>query len=804
MTGLSSAPRQEVLTRRPADSERGLCWPRLAPVELGPCSRILFSCLILLSATETNPASSAEPPILPSPWQVTANKISRFVNPPTIIAEGNVILVRQGLTSLGQLVKPQGANSGGGLKPLTITGDWIRLDPTANLVKVRGHAVLDAEEEHITADLVDMDMDKQTGHLQHATLYFPKRSLYLAGGEVQKIGELSYHLENGWMTKCDPVSGKTPPWSFGWSQADITKEGFAHFSNTTFRVKDIPMAYSPYFGLSTNTKRKTGFLLPELSSGSRDGFGVLVPLFVNLSPSLDVTLYGGGLSERGPQTGAEVRYVQGEASKGTVALNALSDQHLDSVNDDFRSDGVLRTTRDRYWLRGKADHDFGSTVNAKLDLDLVSDQDYLAEYADGMSGYKESAAGFVEEFGRGFEAKSTHARTNTAQVTKLWPAMSLGGEVRTINDPSATASTGHPWSLPSLAFAGSQPLLPRKKSGHGLDALIAGTDLAWDSGYVYYWQENGAGGQRLDLHPILKAPLSLTPYLETTAAVGLRQTMYQVENNESSQNDLGSGNLSRSIADASLATSTILMRDFDMQDSYLKKMTHMIRPGLAYTYIPAVSQEDLPALDATDRIIPQNLLTYDLRNDFDVLGASGSFWKFGYARLSQALDIRELRRDPIINKPRQNFTDITVETGVQPVPRLSLTYKTNVDVHGDGADSYEMGASYDTLRGDRLRFARRYDAVALINQLNLDLSVRLATVLRAQAIVNHSLETRETSDASLRLLYEPSCWGLAVQATTTPDDAYRFTMMFSLEGIGNLIGFGQDISSSTTTNKKTP
>jgi len=788
MTGLSPVPvrHQHELKKIPA----------------GELSLRLLSCsLSFFLAMEAEPLWSAEPPTPPSPWQITADKISRFVNPPSVIAEGNVVLVREGVASIGQMGTKDAHVATGGAKPLTITGDWVRLDPVANLVKVRGHAVLDSDEEHITADLADMDMDRQLGHLQRATIYFPKRKIYLAGGEVQKTGELTYHLEDGWMTKCDPANGKSTPWSFTWSRADITQEGFAHFSNTTFRVKDMPVVYTPYFAFSAGTKRKTGFLLPELSSGRRDGEGILVPFFVNLSPSLDLTLYGGGLARRGPQTGAELRYVQDVASKGTVAINMLNDQHIDTVDDDFRSDGVLRTTRERYWLRGKADHDFGSNVNAKLDLDLVSDQDYLAEYNTSMIGYKVNNDAFLNEFGRGFDAESTHARTNTAQVTKLWPAMTLASEIRTIDDPSAIDSTAHPWSLPGVAFAGSRPLLPGKKWRDGLFSSLAATDLTWDTGYVYYWQEGGVGGQRLDLHPILKTPLRFLPFSETTAAAGLRQTMYQVENNGASQEDLGSGNLNRTLAEGSLATSTILMRDFDMQGAYLKKLTHMIRPGLDYSYVPAARQAELPALDGTDRITPKNLFTYSLRNDFNVSGANGSAWNLGYAHLSQAYDLRELRRDPVLNTPRRPFTDITFESGVQPIPQMSLTYQTLWDVHGDGGTNYQIGANYDTARGDRFRMANRYDEASHINQLNFDLNVRLAKTLRAQAVVNHSLETRETSGAALRLLYEPACWGMAVQATTTPDDAYRFTMMFSLEGIGKIMEFRQEIAPATD---KTP
>ncbi len=743
------------------------------------------------------PVWAAEAPVPDSPWQVTADKISRFVNPASVIAEGNVVLVKQGLTSAGQLVKPGAPDPGGGAKPLTITGDWIRLDPVANLVKVRGHAVLDSEEEHITADLVDLDIDRQTGHMQRATIYFPKRSLYLAGAEVQKTGDLTYHLEDGWVTRCAPADGQSPPWSFSWSRADIAQEGFAHFTHTTFRVKDVPVFYTPYVAFPTNTKRKTGLLLPEWTGGSRDGAGILAPFFVSLSPSHDLTLYAGGLSERGPLAGAELRYVHDLGSKGTVALSALNDRLTDSANDDFKSDGIYRTATDRYWLRGKADHDFGNNLSAKLDVDLVSDQDYLQEYKDGLIGYAESAGAFVNEFGRGFEAKTTHARTNTAQLTKLWPAMTLGAEVRGINDPTEVQSASHPWSLPSVTFAGSRPLWPTGSARRGLGSLAAATDLTWDSGYVYYWQDNGLGSQRLDLHPALKAPLRITPYLETTAAVGLRQTMYQVDDNAASGLGSGDGLLNRTLTDGTLATSTILMRDFQMSGPRLRRLTHMLRPGLAYTYVPAARQDDLPSLDRIDRIEAENLLTYGLSNDLDVVDATGSAWKFGYARLSQAYDIHAARRDDLaIDEEHRIFTDVAFESWLQPLPSLRLIYETTLDVYGDGAARQQVGASYVTPRGDRLLMEHRYDPATFINQLNLDLTVRLTRLWLAQAIVNHSMETDETSDTSLRLLYSPACWGMALQATTTPDDAYRVTLMFSLEGVGNVLGLSQTMSSA--------
>lgn len=760
----------------------------------------IYGCVValVLGIFSTGVVCAASIATTPNPWQVTADKVSRFVDPPCVIAEGNVVLVREGISSVSQIDRVSAPESGGGgrPKPLTITGDWIRLDPDANLIKVRGNFVLDSEDEHVTADHADLDMDRQTGRLQWATIYFPKRSLYLSGEEVAKTGNLTYHLEDGWITKCDPEQGKVPPWQINWSRADISQEGFAHFRHATFRVKDTPLVYTPYFAFPTQTRRKTGLLLPELSGSTRDGAGVLAPLFVDISPSQDMTLYAGELSSRGPIAAVEYRYVQDQNSKGTVAVNYLNDHLTDSAGDDFKSDGIYRTESNRYWVRGKVDQDFNHNVTGKLDVDLVSDQDFLQEYTDGLIGYTEGNRIFANHYGRGLGAKTTQVRSSSAQLNKLWPAMTLTGEVRGVNDSSATSSTSHPWSLPNIAFAGSRPLLSGRSAEDGLRSFISETDLTWDTGYVYYWREDGVGEQRLDLHPVLKTPIPINPYLETTAGVGIRQTMYQVDDSGLTSSAYEDGVLNRTLSDVSLATSTIFMRDFAMDGSRLQRLTHMVRPELGYAYLPAVEQKDLPSVDSEDRIDAQNLVTYGVRNDFDVLGSDDTVWKYGYASLSQAYDIREARRDVAPAERRRSFTNVLLNTWVQPVPKLRVLYRTAWDVYEDTVAFYQTGVSYSNLRDDKVLVAYRYNGPSDINQLNFNLGVRLARTLKAEAIVNHSLETDETIDSSLRLLYEPECWGMAFQATTTPDESYRFTLLFSLEGVGNILGLSQTMSSS--------
>ena len=98
---------------------------------------------------------------------------------------------------------------------------------------------------------------------------------------------------------CRLQDGQEPPWSFGAADTKITDGGYAVMKHAVFRVKGIPVFYSPYMILPAKHERQTGFLFPAWYMSDRDGFGLETPFFVNLSPTADITLYPRYFSKRG-------------------------------------------------------------------------------------------------------------------------------------------------------------------------------------------------------------------------------------------------------------------------------------------------------------------------------------------------------------------------------------------------------------------------------------------------------------------------------------------------------------------------
>jgi LPS-assembly protein len=370
-----------------------------------------------------------------------------------------------------------------------------------------------------------------------------------------------------------------------------------------------------------------------------------------------------------------------------------------------------------------------------------------------------------------------------------------------VNDPTTVRSTSHLWTLPRVTFSGRQAL-PKPTFGSGrLEEVFGPADVMWDSEYVYYWRERGLGTQRLDMHPQLKMPLRFTPYLETTATAGVDKTLYNIDNNTGGSTAYEHGLLTRTMYDYNLSTSTILMRDFAVHVDSYDQLTHMIRPQLSYDYVPVNPQESYPVFDAVDRIAAQNLLTFELLNDFDLFSVGGSKGtrKLAYLKLKQSYDIREVRKElESAGETRRPLSELTTEFEMTPIPDLRLHYESDLDVYGRGFTRYETRIDASLASFADLGLEYRYDKDLAISQLNADSHVAFTDKVSMKGGFLHSFVLDKTSEAYWGLLYEPECWAMEFLATTTAEEDFRFTLVFQLAGIGNVLGINQTLYATET------
>ena len=143
-------------------------------------------------------------------------------------------------------------------------------------------------------------------------------------------------------------------------------------------------------GFPAKTKRESGLLLPSIGFSKLNGAEVEIPVFWAISDQMDATFYEHYMSDRGLMQGLEYRYVADQESKGAFLADVLDDKKEKDLSDpeELEVSPFPRTNDTRYWLRGKSDQALPMGLKAKMDLDYVSDQDYLREFQWGLYGFQ--------------------------------------------------------------------------------------------------------------------------------------------------------------------------------------------------------------------------------------------------------------------------------------------------------------------------------------------------------------------------------------------------------------------------------
>ena len=759
-------------------------------------------------------------------WEITADKVTKFENPPSIIAEGKVILVKtEKITKEKKAGKKNndwsdllGANAEmpsvhsaqapddllavsksvpiiyddatalknkqGKKKQVTlervmttIKADWMVYDMDLGTVKMRGNVFIDIGPDKLSATQGTVNLNRETGTFEDASVIRQYKDMHLEGRVIEKTGDMTYHIEDGWIITCKLKGNESPPWSFHAADADITDGGYAFLKHATFRVKNIPIFYTPIMILPAKRNRQTGFLFPLASLSDRNGFGIETPLFINLSPSSDITLYPHYLANRGFMAGADLRYMADESSKGALMGNFLADDLSDIDNPDnadYYADGFTHTNQSRYWLRGKADHDFGEWTS-RVDFDFVSDKDYLTEFDSGRTGISISDKYFLDHFGRGLQDKTVDKRSNKLVTLRSWDnGTSFKASLKGFDDLNEGDSTAL-WKLPEFKYTGLMPIDEE-----------SGIDFSWDADYVNYWREEGVGAQRVDLYPkVSMAVPVMAQYLDTTIGVGLRDTIYMIDDNGAEEwQDSDTEN--RFLAEFETEVSTTLRKDFAPRTGQNQYWSHTLRPFIQYKYVTDDDQDKLPQFDAVDSYGDKNKITYGLKNFFYVTDSKSKQYaerEYGYLKIEQSYDLRN-EADDI------PFAPVEMRMAWYPTQALNLKYKTDIDVYDDGFLKHVVEGDYLNSRGDVLSFDYLfYNNLEAEDTSSIRLSAQFGLIYNFSAgySLEQSLEDSIKIEEKFSIAYHPSCWSVELIAETTPDNE-QVGIMFHLANIGTPFG----------------
>ena len=694
------------------------------------------------------------------PWHITALSVTYDNKRNLYIAEDNVVI------------------TGGKTR---LEADYVEFSNKTKDAFAQGNVLLISGEDSISCNAMNINLVTEIGTINKGTIFIQKSNFYINGENIRKTGKFTYSADKGSITSC---SGEVPDWKITGKKVEVTVEGYGYASHTVLWAKKMPTIYSPFLVFPVKTKRQTGLLFPQITSSDRKGFEYEQPLFIALSRNTDATLYTHYMSDRGTKVAGEYRYILDNKSKGTMLFDFLEDDKIDDGTDKTKKysfEGTpQRTNTDRYWFRMKHDKDLPNGFTAKLDVDVVSDADYLQEFDDGFTGYTQTKEYFEDEFGRGFDEYDNTTRKNWLNLRRQWSNYTFNVDAlwydnvnaRRQNTDDTTLQT-----LPAIQFDASRKQIFDSSVYYTLDSELR-------SFYRKDTTTTLVKGQRTDIYPKFYLPLKLGKSFNFEPFIGVRHTAWHTTDFVDSNGGTDDFR-TREMYDIGADLSTKVFKIFSPENQFAEKIKHEIIPRLEWDFIPYISQYEFPTFDGVDRIGEQNLFTWSItqnlisRNEpVDSKGGQGPVYKdFAYIKLYQSYDIKKERDNE--SKP---FSDLSLDTELRPHKYFSLDADLGWSVYDYHFKKLNIGPTIRDNRGDMLRAEYRYTTASsesLYTRLDVALTDEIATFYS----IEKNLKDKKTLETMAGLRVKKSCWTFDIFYSES-DSEQKIAFLVNLHGIG--------------------
>jgi len=457
------------------------------------------------------------------PVNITSDRIEGNVNR-TVYASGNVTIT---------------------FRSVRIKGERASFNRVDNIIKVEGNVTIEEGETLLRCSEIVYDLNRKRAFLKDVDGRLTETD-YIKAERIDRLSEKEWIAYNGIYTPC---SHRCPDWSVGAKRFRILLGESFEGKWVTFRVKEIPVAASPYISGSLVKRRKSGFLIPRVGYRSDDGFIYRQPFYLVLGRSADATFtyekrFKGGEGKR-----VEFRYVTAPYSSGEFRFY------------HFKRRGEANRWKLRfhqyYW---PSDFSYGD-----VDIEAVSNRQY----------YKD-----VDVFD--IESKTSKYTKSDATYSKLWKHAILNANVVYLD--RLDGSTDYVFQrVPNVNF-------------YLMDIPVPKTPLTFnlDSNLTYFYRRKGYRGARLNFQPGLRYSKSIGKVRNTTTVKYLL-TYYNRSLN-------GTSPSSRSIL--SLENRSFM----NIYYSFGKSLSLSLNPEVAFKFTENENQEGNPNYDVTDRIGKQKSL----------------------------------------------------------------------------------------------------------------------------------------------------------------------------------------------------
>ena len=682
--------------------------------------------------------------------KINAIKLKLNKNKQEYIAEGNVVVRK---------------------KNDVLEADTVFFNQNTMKSSAEGNVIYTSKGNTIYASKANMDFKTEQGNLYNTHINLDEGNYRIKGKEVEKTGEFSYEIEKGRFTTCD---GENPDWSITGKKMDLTLGEFLVSKHTVFWVKSVPVIYLPYLVAPIKLDRESGLLIPTVSISDRKGFVYEQAYFWAIDEANDATINLQHMEKRGEKIGLEYRYALSSTSKGVLAYDFLDDKKKGDEtkeNKDFSYEVTPnRNNYNRYWFKSSITQDAPFDSTLKIDLDVVSDTDYLREFKDSNTGFNKSKEYYEENFSRTITDYSENKRVNKASLSKNWQKYNINFSSIWYDDVSIKMTDEEDYSLQRpffIEFNGIKQNLFKTKLFYEIDSEVVNF-------YRKDKNETYLNGNRADIVTTLYLPLNYKSYFNFEPSLALRRTEWK---NLSYQDpDIKT---ERNLYDLKLDLNSEVFRIFEIKgDNQTNKVKHTIKPQIVYEYIPE-DKNKYPYFDETDSIAKTKTITFSITQNLITKNSNRKTYnEVLWAKLSQSYDLNK-------EKDERPYSDIFLETELKPNQYMSFGYDKKWSPYTKETTEETFTTSASDKRGDTLVLENRYIKADKTSSLYLNTLIK--TVPDIDIFYEYEIDKYNDKEItrSYGFIYRQKCWSILIRRAQELEDK-KIEFLINFYGLGEV------------------
>ncbi|HMK61271.1 MAG TPA: LPS assembly protein LptD [Dissulfurispiraceae bacterium] len=657
---------------------------------------------------------------------ITADNLEYFKDEQRYVAVGNVKIVKDSTL---------------------VTADEAVYFAETGDADLTGHVTIDDKDYLINTEEAEFNLDDKTGKLNNAVIYFKKDEYWIRGINMKKLGESHYYAKTVYFTTCDSESYRSakvltfsdipasqePDWCFKGHDADIVVGSRMTAKDATYRVKDVPVLYSPFFSAPVGSGRETGFLIPAVGTSSSKGIRFSPSFFWAIDENKDATVDIDYYSKRGIGTGVEYRFLD---------FNHEGKWYGYHIRD-------AKLHKDFFELKASDKYSLGN-IKAFLDINYINDEEFYKEYP---KDFKSSISRFLQSSA---EVSVPLNNSRLYFLSQYWVNLREG-------------VTEHvPQKLPELGYVVNPT---------AVGPLIF--TLSANAANFYRSQE--PHGQRVDIKPELS--YSIGDSIRLTQTVSIRETAYNLNDSE------GFGSSPhREMFQYSAQAQTRFVKNYG-------SFQHIVEPAFEFNYIP--SAKVLPLFDSTELPAKTTVLSFVLYNklvfkNLEVSLRLSQPYDFNSNNSNILVDNFNSIADGIAVLPTNHHLQPTKLEGAVAGPALpvNFTFDVSYDMIEKRINNLNSGFNFKIFRDITLGLGERYSRVDDLMLYTLGITAPIDKYWTFTFSSGYDAKGPGLRDLSIKATYKKQCWTADFVITRRPSDQFRpadysYLLMLELRGLGS-------------------